>query len=126
LFDVCLLFLIRAGGAFPKFELYGGSKLVGSNARICQRKFFTKLMARVSPQIYSKIERWLSIHFRSRDEAEALGVRDRRKARGRCMFLTTAARHAACYFIARSISALRDAVLSFGSLFIGLAVLRRP
>jgi hypothetical protein len=54
--------------------------------------------------------------------AEALGVWDKRKARRRCMFLITAARRAASSFIASASPAsrrsIRDAVLSFGSLFI--------
>jgi hypothetical protein len=55
-------------------------------------------------------------------DAEALDVWDRRKARNRCMFLTTAARRSTSSFIASAISAsrrsIRDAVLSFGSLSI--------
>jgi hypothetical protein len=62
--------------------------------------------------------------------SEALGVWDRRKARRRCMFLTTAARRSASCFIASAISAsrrsTRDAVLSFGSLFSGSGCFASP
>ena len=55
--------------------------------------------------------------------AETLGVCAMRKARRRCMFLTTAVRRSTSSFIASAISAsrrsIRDAVLSFGSLFSG-------